>query len=142
MPADSVKISDERYDQVIANPLMGKVRGHDSEGLPILLDPPTPPAETEATKRSELQALNQLAANQKSALSNRIGVINDNIEFGEETEDELAELPLRSAQLVAWKKYAGALGKVTTQVGWFEDTQWPKQPEEGMDLEISPVGRT
>lgn len=39
MPQDAVEISAERYDAVIANPVSGKVRGHDAEGLPILIDP-------------------------------------------------------------------------------------------------------
>lgn len=40
IPADAVNIPDDRYDQVIANPAPGKVRSHDAEGLPILIDPP------------------------------------------------------------------------------------------------------
>lgn len=38
MPPDAVEISAERYDAVIANPVSGKVRAHDAEGLPILID--------------------------------------------------------------------------------------------------------
>lgn len=38
MPPDAVEISSDRYDAVIANPAEGKVRGHDAEGLPILID--------------------------------------------------------------------------------------------------------
>lgn len=40
IPADAVLISEERYTSVIANPAQGKVRGHDADGLPVLLDPP------------------------------------------------------------------------------------------------------
>ena len=40
MPADAKSISEERYLQVIANPAPHKVRGHDQDGLPILIDPP------------------------------------------------------------------------------------------------------
>lgn len=39
MPADAVPISNQRYLDVIANPVQGKVRDHDAEGLPILVDP-------------------------------------------------------------------------------------------------------
>lgn len=39
-PPDAVPISDERFLAVIAEPAPGKVRGHDAEGLPILIDPP------------------------------------------------------------------------------------------------------
>jgi hypothetical protein len=40
MPADAVEISEERYRSVIAHPEAGKVRSHDADGLPILIDPP------------------------------------------------------------------------------------------------------
>lgn len=39
-PLDAVPISDERFLAVIAEPAPGKVRGHDAQGLPILIDPP------------------------------------------------------------------------------------------------------
>lgn len=42
MPPDAVLISSELYDQVIANPNKGKIRSHDADGLPILIDPPLP----------------------------------------------------------------------------------------------------
>lgn len=40
MPDDAKPISNERYESVIANPASGKVRAHDDDGLPILVDPP------------------------------------------------------------------------------------------------------
>lgn len=40
IPADAVLITEDRYDAVIANPAPGKVRSHDANGLPILIDPP------------------------------------------------------------------------------------------------------
>ncbi|WP_241667872.1 phage tail assembly chaperone [Pseudomonas sp. Sample_24] len=40
MPADAKEISDGRYLEVLANPEPGKVRSHDADGLPILIDPP------------------------------------------------------------------------------------------------------
>ncbi|SED51044.1 hypothetical protein [Pseudomonas anguilliseptica] len=43
MPADAIPITEERYLSVIANPPLDKVRGHDSEGLPILIDPTVQP---------------------------------------------------------------------------------------------------
>lgn len=42
IPTDAVFISEERYTSVIANPTLGKVRSHDADGLPILIDPPAP----------------------------------------------------------------------------------------------------
>lgn len=40
LPADAVPISEEQYLACIANPAAGKVRSHDTAGLPILIDPP------------------------------------------------------------------------------------------------------
>lgn len=40
LPADAVPITESRYLEVIANPTLGKIRSHDAEGLPILIDPP------------------------------------------------------------------------------------------------------
>lgn len=40
MPDDAIEISEERYLAVIANPDPAKVRSHDLEGFPILIDPP------------------------------------------------------------------------------------------------------
>lgn len=40
MPSDVVLIDDDRYEEVIANPDPAKVRSHDAQGLPILIDPP------------------------------------------------------------------------------------------------------
>ncbi|TPG77336.1 phage tail assembly chaperone [Pseudomonas arsenicoxydans] len=40
MPGDVIPISEELYLSVIANPAAGKVRSHDANGLPMLIDPP------------------------------------------------------------------------------------------------------
>lgn len=40
LPADAVPIPDNIYLTVIANPAPGKVRAHDADGLPMLVDPP------------------------------------------------------------------------------------------------------
>lgn len=40
IPPDAVVISEARYLEVIGNPQPGKIRSHDADGLPILIDPP------------------------------------------------------------------------------------------------------
>ncbi|MGX1184779.1 hypothetical protein AB7M29_002458 [Pseudomonas sp. F-14 TE3623] len=45
MPADVVPIDEERFLSVIGNPAPGKIRGHDAQGLPVLIDPLPPTAE-------------------------------------------------------------------------------------------------
>jgi hypothetical protein len=46
MPADVVLIDEECFLSVIGNPAEGKIRGHDAQGLPILIDPLPLTAET------------------------------------------------------------------------------------------------
>lgn len=101
------------------------------------INPPPTEAEVLASQSLKLQGFTQLAAAQKASLTNRIGTINDAIEFEEATSAELAELPLRQAQLTKWKRYAVDLGRVTTQPGWYSSVVWPTQPTEGMDLTVS-----
>ncbi|VXD04281.1 hypothetical protein [Pseudomonas sp. 9Ag] len=59
MPADAVPISAERYDTVIANPADGKVRSHDADGQPILIDPPVYDPAPEDIERALTVALNK-----------------------------------------------------------------------------------
>jgi hypothetical protein len=49
IPADAIPISDERYQAVITNAPLDKIRSHDADGLPILIDPPPPTANELAT---------------------------------------------------------------------------------------------
>ncbi len=98
-----------------------------------------PPPDLLAINSAVLQSANQLAAAQKTALANRIGVIKDAIEFEEATPAELAELPVRETQLTAWKRYAVLLGRVTAQAGWYATVVWPEQPAAGMDLTVSAI---
>ncbi len=40
LPADCIDLPERVYEEVIANPTPGKIRSHDADGLPILIDPP------------------------------------------------------------------------------------------------------
>ena len=106
--------------------------------------PPAPltPEQILARQSAILQSAIQLAAAQKTALAERISQINDAIDFGDATVEEEAELPVRTAQLAEWKRYATLLGRVTAQSGWYETVVWPVQPAEGMDLTVSAVAPT
>lgn len=116
-------------------PFYGEVEEDDARYLEWL----NPPPNYLLINSAKLQALTHLAAAQKTALTNRIGTINDAIELEEATEQEIAELPVRKAQLVEWKKYAIYLGRVTTQEGWPPEVVWPQQPQDGMDLTVSAI---
>lgn len=53
IPEDAVEITEDNYEAVIANPEPGKVRSHDKNGLPILIDPlPATAEELAAIERS------------------------------------------------------------------------------------------
>lgn len=99
--------------------------------------PPPTDAEIVAANTAKLQQVTQLAAAQKAALSERISQINDAIDFGDATPAEEAELPVRTSQLAAWKRYSTLLGRVTLQSGWALTVEWPTQPAQGMDLTVS-----
>ena len=45
IPSDAVAISEARFLEVLANPPLGKRRGHDEGGLPILVDMSPPSSE-------------------------------------------------------------------------------------------------
>lgn len=109
-------------------------------GPPIPAEP-EPPTEEEklAAQSQKLQVFTHTANAQKNALTNRIGTLQDAIELEMATPGEIAELPVRQAQLLEWKRYAVFLGRVTTQAGWYETVEWPVQPTGGMDLTVSAV---
>lgn len=115
----------------------------ESEGVwslaPYVPPPPTP-EEILASQSAILQQLTQLANAQKVALTNRITTLQDAIDLEMATPEEVAELPVRQAQLLEWKRYAIYLGRVTGQDGWPPDVEWPVQPADGMDLTVSARG--
>jgi len=104
---------------------------------PVVVPEPPTDAEIEARNKSLLKSYTATANAQVSALTNRINTINGGIEIDEALPEEVAELPVRQAQLVEWKRYALYLGRVTKQSGWALTVDWPVQPVEGMDLTVS-----
>lgn len=51
LPADLVEITEAQYLSVIGNPAPGKVRVHDEDGLPYLVDAPEPDIDLSAQER-------------------------------------------------------------------------------------------
>ena len=101
-----------------------------------------PPPDILDIQSAKLAALKQLAEAQKVALTNRIGVINEAVEYEMASPEELAELPQRVQQRTDWGKYAVLLGRVISQAGWPHEVAWPAQPAEGMNLSVSSVAPT
>jgi hypothetical protein len=81
-----------------------------------------------AAMKSDLGERNARAATQISRIQDRIDTLGYGIEIGEATPEEEAEQAALAAPLKAWKVYKYALGKVTTQPGWFESPVWPAEP--------------
>lgn len=81
-----------------------------------------------AAAKLELGARNSHAATQIARIQDRIDTIGFGIDIGEATPEDEAEQAALAAPLKAWKVYKYALGKVTTQPGWFESPAWPVEP--------------
>lgn len=81
-----------------------------------------------AAVKSDLAERNTRAATEISRIQDRIDTLGYGIEIGEATPEEEAEQAALAAPLKAWKVYKYALGKVTTQPGWFESPVWPAEP--------------
>ncbi|MEB0045748.1 MULTISPECIES: phage tail assembly chaperone [unclassified Pseudomonas] len=52
MPADAAEISEALFLSVICNPAPGKIRAHDGQGLPYLVDAPEPVQDVAAQERA------------------------------------------------------------------------------------------
>jgi len=143
-PTDAVLCTEEEAALYWKQPSPdGYDLGATDTGRPIWV--PVPPPSSEAIliiNSAKLQQETQLAAQQKTALANRIGTLQDAVDLEEATPEEIVELPLRQAQLLEWKRYAIYLGRVTTQSGWHMTVDWPQKPAQGMDLSVSAVSRS
>lgn len=107
-------------------------------------DPVPLPAQVEDAAYAQLDSNQRVAILQISAIQSRIDAINylintgkpdhpdylepDDPDYMEPTEEELAELPVRKAQLKSWNTYRGKLGRVTTSPGWYQTPAWPVTP--------------
>ncbi|WP_072410811.1 phage tail protein [Pseudomonas sp. NFACC04-2] len=90
-------------------------------------DAATAAAQLSAAK-TELSARNAKALAQIERIQDRVDTIGFGIDIGEATPEDEAEQAALAAPLKAWKVYKYALGKVTTQPGWFESPIWPAEP--------------
>lgn len=130
-----IEITQEQFDEVMALLAAGQflhVFIDPEFGYEILPPPPPPvktPEEILADATSQLNALNRLANAQVTALQGRVDALNDAVELDMATPAEVAEQPVRAAQLKAWKQYRILLGRVSTSAGWPDAPAWPAQPQ-------------
>lgn len=142
-PKDAVEITDEYKAQLLLGEAMGKIISSDNKGRPVLTDAPPPSAEQVLiVETAKLAELKKTADSQKSAISERISVIQDSVDFKEvegmeaysATPEEEDELHIRKHQLVQWKAYAILLGRVQLQDGWPSSYELPAAPGDGMTI--------
>jgi len=82
-----------------------------------------------AYQTAEVTRLQRLANAQVTALQGRVDTLNDAVDLDMATPAEMAEQPVRAAQLKAWKLYRVLVGRVSTQATWPSAPTWPVQPE-------------
>lgn len=108
----------------------------------VIQNPPPTPAQVLASQIQKLQESLGVAIAQKTALTNRISILQDAIDnigvAGQEefaaTAAEQKEISLRNFELAKWKNYAIALGRLTNQSGWPDSVSWPDQPKGSEEL--------
>ncbi|HED3078947.1 TPA: tail fiber assembly protein [Citrobacter amalonaticus] len=112
VPDTAVEISDEHYEMLIAGQENGKIISADSNGMPVLLEPP-PPTQQELIAQAETK---------KSLLrtyaDSEIAWRQDAVDAGIATDEE-------TAALADWKKYRVMLMRVDTA-----KPVWPTPPGE------------
>ncbi|MGD9425971.1 tail fiber assembly protein [Pantoea sp. NSTU24] len=113
IPDDAIKITDNKWADLLAGQAKGMVIACGDDMLPCLTEPPPPTAEelnSQAEgKRSRLRAEADAA----------IQPLQDASDLGIATDEE-------TSQLVAWKKYRVMLMRIDTNDS--EEIIWPKQP--------------
>lgn len=113
--------------------------GYLYENGEFIAPPSTVPTDEEylAMAQAELASRQRQANAQVTALSGRLTTL-DYLINGQDPDDddymapsasEIAEFPVRKAQLKAWNSYNAKLGRVSNSAGWPKSPVWPGMPE-------------
>ncbi|WP_208951211.1 tail fiber assembly protein [Rahnella sp. ChDrAdgB13] len=112
-PDDAIAVSDDDYKALFEGQAKGKIITADSNGKPVLSDPPAPTQEEliaqATTQRDSLMAI----------ATSAIAPLQDAVDIDEATDEEIALLK-------AWKKYRVALSRLDLSTA--PDIEWPTQP--------------
>lgn len=140
----SIEITEAQYAEALEGMLCGLcvTIGGGFKVAPPEPAPPPPepeltPAEIEAAAFAVLYSKQRQALAQISAIQSRVDALNylidgqdpEDPDYLEPTGEEIAELPVRKAQLKLWNSYRAKLGRVTGLVGWYQTPTWPVIPE-------------
>jgi hypothetical protein len=108
------------------------------DGIFTAPPPPVPTYEEYlGAATDELQSRQRQANAQVTALSGRVTTLDylinqqdpDDEDYIEPSAAEIAELPVRKAQLKSWNSYNVKLGRVSMAAGWPQTPAWPVMPE-------------
>lgn len=78
--------------------------------------------------KAEFSKKSTSAVAQITRIQDRIDTLGYGIDAGKATEEDEAEQAALMVNLVAWKAYKFALGKVTKQTTWPAAPAWPVEP--------------
>jgi len=107
LPADSVEISAEKFEELMLQQERGMVIVPDAKGLPVAMENVRDPVET----ATEVKYQNLREA------SNFIEILQDAVDLGMATDNEIV-------LLAKWKKYRVLLMRVDTAA-----PEWPRMPD-------------
>lgn len=112
-PADAIEITQSEYNKLMQGRDDGKVITADSNGSPVLSDPPAPNQEDlTANAEEQCNALMVIA-------TEKIAPLQDAVDLDDATDAE-------KARLIAWKKYRVLLNRL--DVTKAPDITWPDTP--------------
>lgn len=113
IPSDVITLSDEVYSKVIANPEPGKIRSHDADGVPVLIDPP-------AYVLTDQDCRNAMAEERFKRETAGIEIFNMRIDTGRESQALITGAAmaamLDSAYICKWKTHVGFVTLDATQI--------------------------
>lgn len=116
IPADSVPITEEYWQELLEGQSAGKKITANDDGYPILVDYPPPTNEELASAAlAKRDSLLQLAAI-------RIAPLQDAVDLDDATPEDVALLK-------KWKQYRVALNRIQDQAGFPSEINWPVAPE-------------
>lgn len=97
-PADAVDVSDDVWKEFSSEPPAGKVRAHDSSGLPVWIDKPAPP--NSELRKAALSALSNTYQDDIEKLNRAwlAAAVNDGVNETAKKDVVLAQINTRKTQ--------------------------------------------
>jgi len=113
LPDDLNEVTDEVYNKFMGGPPHGMVRGSTVKGQPCWVDFPAP------TKEESIASASALKSQCLEQATNAILPLQDAVELGISTDDEVESLK-------AWKSYRVSINRIDPKIA--PDISWPTPP--------------